>query len=429
MNGAQMNGEETLPLELSVSEFSARLENYIRRSSALSNIAIRGEISEWRPQDNGNVYFRLKDAEAVLECFAFGTDARRFPAVENGTAVVAQGSIEIRRANSRYQLLAKALRITGEGELYAQYQALIKRFRDEGLFDEARKRALPSFPTLVGLISADADAAEDFRTILRRIAPYVDVRFFRSKVQGFGAELEVADAIERAERARVDLVVVTRGGGSFEDMQPFNTEVAARAIWRAGIPVVTALGHTRNRNIADLVADLAVETPTQAAHAVARSWIEAVGRLRELEGQLDERIRRHLLRAVQRRDLAAQRLINALSHPIAKQRDRLANRERRLGAQSPFARLSTLARRLTEGRTRLPAAASRVLAAASHRLQLAVANLNGRNPELALAQGFAMITLDGKLVRDAAGVPAGALIEAKVQRGGLLARVEGHLDE
>ena len=426
-----MNGEadSEAALEFSVGDFAENLERLIKSRPRLANLALRGEISEWKPQSDGSVYFKIKDDRALLECYAFGSDARRFPAVGDGSAIVARGSIEIRKQRSSYQLLTRTLSITGEGELYAEYQALVKKLREEGLFANDRKRALPQFPRRVALISAKRDAALDFETILKQKAPYVSVKFFQSRVGGKGAELEIFERIDEAERAGFDLVVITRGGGSFEDFQPFNTESLARRIFRAKIPIVAALGHTRDRSIADFVADVSVETPSAAADRVARGWVEAINRLRNLEVRLDERIRRYMLNAAQSRDLLAQRLTSGLSRAFARQRDRFIELERRLNAQSPAARLAQRATRLAVVRERLPAAWQRYVSLRRSRLQDAAGKLATLDPEQPLARGYALIFRDGSLVRSARDVAAGDAIVARLGHGSLGARVETVRDE
>ena len=426
-----MNGETDgeAAVELSVGDFAENLERLIKNRPRLADIALRGEISEWKPQSDGSVYFKLKDERALLECYAFGSDARRFPRVEEGSAIVARGSIEIRKQRSSYQLLARALSITGEGELYAEYQALIKKLRDEGLFAIERKRPLPQFPRRVALISAKQDAALDFETILKQKAPYVSVKFLQSRVGGKGAELEVFERIDEAERAGFDLVVITRGGGSFEDFQPFNTESLARRIFRARIPIVTALGHTRDRSIADFVADVSVETPSAAADRVARGWVEAINRLRNLEVRLNERIRRYMLNAAQNRDLLQQRLASGLSRAFVRQRDRLVELERRLNAQNPAVRLAQRDKRLAVVRERLPAAWQRYVSERRTRLQNVAGKLALLDPEQPLARGYALIFRDGTLVRSARDVNAGDEIVARLGHGTLDARVETVRDE
>ncbi|MEO6836269.1 MAG: exodeoxyribonuclease VII large subunit, partial [Candidatus Tumulicola sp.] len=266
-------------LQLTVSQFADRLRVWLGRRLELRRIAIVGEISEWKPQPNGNLYFNLKDDRAILSCFAYGKEAKRFPEVRDGVKVVATGAIDIWERSSKYQLRVLEIVPLGDGAIAAAVEALRKRLQAEGVFNPARKRAFPRFPRRVALVSARAKGAEDFQSTLCERAPNVSTIFIETRVQGEGAELDIADALERASREDVDAVVLLRGGGSPEDRYPFNTEVVVRAIVRSRHPVVTAIGHAGDHHLADDVADAIFKTPTAAAEYIAGSWSEAATRL------------------------------------------------------------------------------------------------------------------------------------------------------
>lgn len=420
--------ESTAPLlELSVGEFAQRLERWIKRRPELLEIGIRGEVSGWAPQPNANVYFKLKDAQAVLECFAFANSARRFPVVEEGSAVVAIGSVEIRGGRSQYQLLVSSLQLHGTGKLYAQYQALREQFAREGLFAAERKRPIPSFPKRIALVSADGLGAEDFRNKLAREAPFVQVTFIETRVQGTGAEIEIADALDRACRLAVDVVVLTRGGGSFEDLFPFNLEPVVRAIVRAPIPVITALAHTRNRYLADEASDLSAETPTAAAVYVAALWKAGFERLSHLKERLGYLIDVRLMRATQSRDAAREAIDRCALRLGRRYRERMTDLERRLERSSPRSALAAQRERTRSSAVRLDEAARHVLAATSARGRLLQASLDALNPEAPLARGYAIVLKDGRSVRDASDVAIGDTIEAVFERGRAGARVESVL--
>ncbi|HMF27435.1 MAG TPA: exodeoxyribonuclease VII large subunit, partial [Candidatus Cybelea sp.] len=261
--------EESRPvLQLTVSQFSARLRRWLERRPELQRIAIVGEISGWKPQPSGNIFFSLKDDRAILRCFVYSSDAKRFPTVSDGVAVVATGTIGIWERSSEYQLRVVEIAPLGVGAIAAKVEALRKRLQAEGLFDRARKREFARFPRRVALVSARGKGADDFETTLREKSPNVAVRFIETRVQGEGAEIDIAEAIDRASREDVDAVVLLRGGGSYEDRYPFNTEPVVRAIVRSRHPVVTAIGHTGDTHLADEVADAVFKTPTAAAEYI-----------------------------------------------------------------------------------------------------------------------------------------------------------------
>ncbi len=433
-----------------VGEFAARLREVFRRVRAFEYIGITGEISQWNPRQNG-VYFTIKDAHAVLECFSYHNRAQRFPNVALGTAVIAYGTVRIVERRSRYELLVDALQLTGIGELYQQYEALKERFRAEGLFAAERKRRIPRFPRHVALVSARGKGAEDFMTVMRERAPHVRVEFIETRVQGLAADVDIAGALDRASRLRPDAIVLARGGGSYEDLFAFNLEPVVRAIARSDVAVMTGIGHTGDHHLADDVADLACETPSNAAQYLANLWARGGERLERLTAALDREMRDTLTRALQRGDAVHEALDRAWERSLMMRRDRVHAIERRMNAQSPAARLSARAQRLAALRGRLGAAPGRLIQgwrartdgtvarllpawqrfsrAREHAVEVAVTRLAPMNPDAPLARGYAMILRDGRLVRAAAEVVAGDAIVARLEHGTIGARVESVHDE
>lgn len=441
-----MNQQRTPSYVVSVGEFATRLREVFRRVRAFEYIGISGEISQWNPRQNG-VYFTIKDANALLECFAYSNRAQRFPKVALGTAVIAYGAVRVQERRSRYELLVDELQLTGIGELYAQYEALKERFRAEGLFERARKRSIPRFPRTVVLVSAAGKGAEDFQKVLRERAPHVKVDFVETRVQGVGAEVEIAEAMDRAARGGADAIVLARGGGSYEDLFAFNLEPVVRAIVRSRIPVITGIGHTGDHHLADDVADFACETPSNAAQLIANQWQKGSDRLERLVANLDREMRDVLGRVAQRADMLDEALARALERSTGAKRERLGQLERRLILKNPQQQLANIMQHLVAMRARLDAwppramhgwqmtlgmHAGRILPAYeqfsrqnAHRLAMLEAELRGVDPNAPLERGYALVTQDGKVVRDAAEVAVGSEVEARLARGSLRARVEG----
>jgi exodeoxyribonuclease VII large subunit len=441
-----MNDAPAGVLRLTVSQFSARLKRLFDRQDAFKRISIVGEVADFKPQPNGNVYFTLKEGHDAVACFAFSSEAQRFPAVANGHAVSATGSLGVWEAKSQYQLRVFEIEPTGFGALAAQIEALRKKLADEGAFEEARKRAVPRFPRRVAVVSARGEGARDFYTTLHERAPNVEVVFIETRVQGFGAEVDIAEAIDRAGRADVDAVVVLRGGGSFQDRLPFNTEPVVRAILRSRHPVVTAIGHTGDHHLADDVADAVFKTPTAAAEHIVASWV----RMRDHLASLDQRLTRAAITMVgrlsQRTDAVAGRLQLAGHRYLAVKERALASSLQRLDRQRPdrvvaerrarvagasgkidaaFARLMS---RKTQGweqaSASLKRAAPQYLASIFRRLERAEDALSGFDPLRPLALGYAIVLRDGKAVRDASTLNAGDLLDARFERGMARTRVE-----
>jgi exodeoxyribonuclease VII large subunit len=416
-------------LQLTVSEFSDRLRRWLEKRPELQRIAIVGEISGWNPQANGNIYFSLKDQRALLQCFAFWSDAKNFPEVRDGVAVVATGPIGIWERRSEYQLRVVELAPVGIGAIAAKVEALRKRLQSEGIFDPARKRVFPRFPRRVALVSARGRGAADFESTLREKAPNVNVTFVETRVQGDGAEIDIADALQRASSQDVDAVILLRGGGSYEDRYPFNTEAVVRAIVRSRHPVVTAIGHTGDRHLADEVADAVFKTPTAAAEYIAGSWAEVTGRLSRQNAQLERAIDAIVVRGSQRRDYVEHILAGAIAGRLSHARQRLLESGARLERQSPRHRAAVGATRLTSLNLRIDNLRERVFSRLSNALALSQSRLLSSNPEGPLERGYAIVTHAGRALRDARGVRAGDEIVARLHRGSLTARVERVFDD
>ncbi len=411
-------------LEVSVGEFSRRFATWVARHSQLQRIAVIGEVTDIKRWPDGNLNLTLKEGEAILGCFSFASEVRRFPKIREGLMVRAEGSVEIRPTRALYQLRAVALSLVGEGKLAAEIEELRVRLRAEGLFDASRKREIPRFPGRVALVTSNDDARADFEGRIRADAPLVEVRFFQTRVQGKGAEIEIAEAVDRASRAKVDVVVITRGGGSSDDRLTFNREAVVRAILRCAHPVITAVGHLKDRHLADEVADLSLATPTAAAVHLAQEWRRAFERMRTLRAALERGYRSIVAGKNQAMRFSEVALDHAAATCIGRRTERLRALERRLDRQSPAARVAQWQVGLVRANTRLSGWASRGLDRYAGRLELARAALDAEDPTRALARGFAIVSKDGVAVRDAAALAPGDAVSARLERGTFGARVE-----
>jgi exodeoxyribonuclease VII large subunit len=451
-----------------------RLAEYLKRKietdQQLRAVSVRGEVSNLSVSPRGHMNFDLKEGDAILRCFAWADDHARFPLFKNGVAIVASGHVSTYVQKSSYQLIVRAVEREGVGDVHALFEERKKRLAAEGLFDPARKRPLPAFPFRVALVSSrGAAGALDFVSILRERAPHVRVVWCETSVQGPNAPAEITSALARASREDVDLIVVTRGGGSFEDLFAFSDEGVVRAIARARHPVVSAIGHTSDQQLSDFAADVHVETPTAAAKAVGFDVRELRARLEDRSLRAEraaelclERLRSRLSGALVRSRLGEPRFFLALfaqrlddldtalrdsaNAALRSREAALRNVARRLDLHDPSRRLAERAARLQraamlldgaierrverarrardEANARLEPAARGALQRAAQRLALAEAHLDGNNPEAILQRGYAIVTHRGAIVRDPLAVPAGAAIEARVARGTLSARVE-----
>jgi len=439
-----MNENVTEPLIVSVGEFATRLKGVFRLVKPFARIGVSGEISELRPGAYG-VAFTLKDANAVLKCFAFSKAAGAFPKLENGFAVTAIGSVEVQEKYSQYQLLVTEVRLTGQGELHQKYLALKQQFRDEGLFEPTRKKPVPVFPLHVTLISArQGKGAEDFARAMRENVPFVRVTSVETRVQGDGAEIDIAEAIDNAGRTGADLIVLARGGGSYEDLFPFNLEPVVRAIARAKVPLMTAIGHTDDHHLADDVADLAFGTPSLAAEAIVKNWAAGRERLSRAVGKMTREIRAIGSQAVQRAQSTNEGLERALPHYLDRRRQLVAQKDKALVERSPQRRVGEMRRGFSSATAKLDGGIGRVIDARKNEiarraerlrtvrivpekktlLERLIARLEVQSPEGPLERGYAIVTFNGEPLRDTKDVEPGAEIAARLWHGSIVARVE-----
>lgn len=452
-----------------------RLLRYLEKRFAddrnMHYLGVQGEVSNLRLQPNGNAYFTLKDRDAVLNCVAFAERAATFPAFDNGADVIAYGEVKVyARTASSFQLVATRLELTGVGALHAKYEELSARLQREGLFSADRKKPVPRFPFRVALVgSPTGDGTKDFVTQARQRAPHVALKLFETQVNGVAAVPEIVHAIRSADASGADLLVVVRGGGSYEDLFGFSDERVVRAIAACATPTVAAIGHERDQPLIELVVDVRAATPSTAAQTVLpkredllRAVAERANAARRAFANRVTRARSSLDRIETRSPLAdpvrllgARRqaidtLRNAVAigaeRQIARSRAALAPIERRLIASSPralYERRRARVAQLREGLERIggelvakrrarlaPLVARfgpafvRIVARDKSRLATLQAQFAGNDPEALLKRGYAIVTSGGKLVRDAAEAPPGTAIEAKLARGTLRARVE-----
>src|SRR2546428_8932288 len=245
---------------------------------------VQGEVSNYKLHPSGHQYFTLKDARAQIACVIFrNTMAPLRQPLVDGTEVQVYGQVSVFEARGQYQLSVQILQTRGLGLLQAKFEALKRKLEAEGLFEAARKRPLPKLPKRIGIVTSPSGAAiRDMLNVLRRRAPWLQILINPVRVQGIGAAAEIAVAIRELANeafAPLDLIVVTRGGGSIEDLWEFNEEIVARAIFHSAVPIVVAVGHEIDFTISDFVADLRAPTPSAAAELIVPDIIDLQRRI------------------------------------------------------------------------------------------------------------------------------------------------------
>ena len=308
-----------LPVSLFVS--SARL--IVERHLGL--VWVSGEVSNFSRAASGHCYFVLKDDQAQVRCVVYRQKAQLLGlALKDGEQVEVRATPTIYEARGEFQLTVETVRRSGFGTLYERFERLKARLDAAGWFAAGRKRALPSFPRAIGIVTSPRAAAlSDVLTTLRRRMPSLPVILYPASVQGEGAAREIAGAIVSANgHAKVDLLIVCRGGGSIEDLWAFNEEIVARAVFESKLPIVSGVGHETDFTICDFVADTRAPTPTAAAAMAVPDRIELLSQLLTLARRWGHTLERALERRMQRLDLASRRLVHPAAH-LAQQRERL----------------------------------------------------------------------------------------------------------
>jgi len=282
---------------ISVTQLARRIRNLLEIE--VGDIWVEGEISNVRKQGSGHWYFSLKDESAQISCAMFGARSRQgHEVIADGAQVQIFGETSFYEARGSTQLIVKKAQAVGVGDLQARFEALKRKLDQEGLFSQERKRPLPGFPRVLGIVTSPTGAAlQDMKNVLSRRAPWLTVVLFPAAVQGKGAERGIAHAIRRAGKAaeeglpQPEVLIVGRGGGSLEDLWNFNEEVVARAIAASIVPVISAVGHEIDFTISDFVADLRAPTPSAAAELVVPDRKDLLDRLESLGARLSRVVR------------------------------------------------------------------------------------------------------------------------------------------
>ncbi|MHB8461249.1 MAG: exodeoxyribonuclease VII large subunit [Vulcanimicrobiaceae bacterium] len=434
---------------IGVSEFAKRLRAvFDRRLKKLHHIGITGELVSYAVSDQNNVNFTLKQDENTLNGFAWSADAKAFPKVAVGMVVTAIGNVTIYPVRSAYQIVCTELRPSDErGRLALQYAKLKEAYSADGLFDVARKVALPKYPLRVIVVSSGrGKGTDDFIDQMRDEAPFVQVTLQETQVQGQGAELSIARAIAAADAVAPDIIVVLRGGGAYEELFTFNLDPVVRAIAAASTPIVTSIGHNADRHLADDVADAYFATPTAAIKTIVASWVDGVRRMREAGRRMEKTVRNDVRMRAQRLDGMQSKLRGASRFGLDVLKERLRAHSVRLEQCSPSTRLRQRRAAYAQIIGRLGAWPPHALIHFDRGLQASVQRLQTANdsvvsqrvvrydrwralltaldPAAPLVRGYAIVEIDGHPLLRADAVKIGDAVRARLAHGALALRVE-----
>ena len=391
---------------LSVSELNEYVRKRLAGDPLLRTVEVTGEISNYKHHISGHRYFALKDEGARVACVMLRTQAEGLDfRPEDGMRVTVRASASIYVRDGSYQLYVNSMRLSGAGELYLRFEALKKKLAQEGLFDPARKQPIPLFPRVLGVAtSEDGAAIRDILRVARARNPRIEIVLAPCAVQGASAAAEIVRAIEHLNRdGRSEVILVGRGGGSLEDLWPFNEEIVARAIAASAIPVISCVGHEIDFTIADFAADVRAATPSNAAELA----VPVVAEMREAVRQLGGRLGYALRRAQQ---LRLARLEAIGQRPWKKMPERIL--------------LEPRAARLEELKSRLLLSMERSRDRRERRLQLAGRALGALDPTGVLRRGYAVVRREGRCVTGAALLRPGDAIRVQWADGSVAAEVK-----
>ena len=379
-----------------VSEISRLIRNILEDSFPV--LWIEGEVSNYRPHYSGHLYFTLKDPEAQISCVMWRTRAASLAIdLEDGQNVRIFGNIRVYEKGGRYQVDILRIEPAGIGQLQVRFEQLKQKLNEEGLFDPDHKKSLPRFPASIGIVTSPTGAAiQDILSVLSRRSPSTRLILSGVKVQGEGAAQEIADALVNMDKSHeADVIIVGRGGGSLEDLWPFNEEIVARAIYACNIPVISAVGHEIDFTISDFVADVRAATPSAAAEIVVQSDYE----IKQLLWSLRQTLNRIVFENLSRR------------------RTQLENYKRTHAFRQPENIIRQLAQRVDELSYRLNLISRNRIDRYHMQVERIRNQIKALNPENVLKRGFSMTIRDNRLVTSVGHVKAGDEIVVRLQDG------------
>jgi len=392
----------------SVSEITQEIKSILE--TGFAQVWVEGEISNFKAATSGHFYFSLKDSNALLAAamFSRANSQLKFK-LEDGLKVICFGSIDVYAPRGQYQLIVENIEPKGIGAQQLAFEQLKQKLAKEGLFEPAHKRPLPLMPFCVGIVSSSAGAAlRDILQILKNGASCVDVIIRSARVQGEGAAREIAQAIaELNEFKKLEVIIISRGGGSIEDLWAFNEEIVARAIYNSKIPTISAVGHQINVTLSDMVADVFVETPSAAAKLIVEKKNNLLSEIEGLKQELNFSISGIISGLKQG--------LVALKHMLKSPKDRLLEKEQLLDEISE----------------RMHQSISHCLIISRERVHSLIRRLDSLSPLAVLSRGYSLSTLvaSGAIIKETGQIKIGDLVKTMLNKGAFLSKVQEVMED
>lgn len=391
--------------KLTVTQLTKYIKQMFSFDNLLSNVCVSGEISNFKLHSSGHMYFTLKDDQSVIKCVMFKTQNRRLHfKPEDGLKVIIRGYVSIYEAGGSYQLYPEFMEPDGLGDLYLAFEQLKQKLEKEGLFSMEHKKSLPFAPGRIGVITSPTGAViRDIMNVLFRRYPNVVLKIFPVMVQGEGAGKQISKALDMINNAKAaDVIILARGGGSLEELWPFNEEIVARSIFKSEIPVISAVGHETDFSISDFVADLRAPTPSAAAELVVPE---------------KDALKKYIM------DLRL-RLKRALVGKIQRERQLLVQLSKSPSLRHPLDKINQLRIELEQLNKQMENAMERRLESAAGRLSVVSGKMDALSPLKVLARGYSITrSSNDEIIKSVLGVNTGDLIETTLTDGSLMCSV------
>lgn len=385
-------------MAISVSELNRYIKEKIAGDDALTNIIVKGEISNFKHHYTGHLYFTLKDENSLIKCIMFKTYASKLPFTpKDGMKVFIFGGVSVFERDGVYQIYVKAMQEDGVGALYQQYEQLKEKLENEGLFNPEKKKKIPLMPNVIGILTSQTGSViRDIINVSTRRNPNVHLRLLPVPVQGEGAAEKIAQGIKLMnEKQLADVLILARGGGSLEDLWPFNEEIVARAISTSQIPIISAVGHETDFSISDFVADLRAPTPSAAAELAVPDTFEIKQKLRGYENRcrlaLGQKVKLYRYRYEK---CMASRVFKEPLRPI---------QDQYLKIDSLIKELETQIRKKEQEK--------------QEKFGKIVAKLDTLSPLKTLARGYSIIEKEGKIIKSIKEIETGNKITIQITDG------------
>lgn len=388
----------------SVDEITTYIKLLLTKDKNLQNIWIKGEISNFKLASSGHMYFSLKDENSLINCVMFrGTNKDLQFQPKEGMKILIKGNVDIYKKTGNYQIIIEEMHLDGQGELYLKFLQLKEKLEKEGLFNKIHKKPIPKYPKIIGIITSLQGAViQDIIKITKRRYPHVKLLVYPSAVQGDQAKDNIVSGITILNTLELDLIILARGGGSFEDLFPFSEEIVARAIYDSKIPIISAVGHETDFSIADFVADLRAPTPSAAAEIAVPDEQEILKLFSQLERNLCNRTRRIL-------EIRRQKIDFLINRPLFKR---------------PYLIIEEHRQNLDELIIHIKKTVLSNIELLKSELLGVEGKLNALNPEGILNRGYSITMKKSQIITSIKDINTGEIISTIVKDGEIISEVQ-----